>query len=142
MTEPQIPPAVTGYLERFGVLVPGLIPGLPAAAAGAALARLILVLVPFWVWMRWTNQLSGIPFYTTPQGRGVIEEDHRLSFLGARNQAWKEADVVLIVGTRMNFIIGFGQAPRWAEADVEATRERARDAAIAPPNTRFMVNSG
>ena len=25
-------------------------------------------------------ELSGIPFYTTPQGRGVIEEDHKLSF--------------------------------------------------------------
>jgi acetolactate synthase-1/2/3 large subunit len=60
-------------------------------------------------------ELSGIPFYTTPQGRGVIPEDHPLSFLGARNQAWKEADVVLIVGTRLNFIIGFGLPPRWAE---------------------------
>ena len=59
-------------------------------------------------------ELSGIPFYTTPQGRGVIAEDHPLSFLGARNQAWKEADVVLIVGTRMNFIIGFGLPPRFA----------------------------
>ena len=55
-------------------------------------------------------ELSGIPFYTTPQGRGVIEEDHKLSFLGARNQAWKEADVVLFVGTRLNFIVGFGLA--------------------------------
>lgn len=60
-------------------------------------------------------ELSGIPFYTTPQGRGVIAEDHPLSFLGARNQAWKEADVVLVVGTRLNFIIGFGLPPRWAE---------------------------
>ncbi len=60
-------------------------------------------------------ELAGIPFYTTPQGRGVIEEDHELSFLGARNQAWKEADVVLVVGTRLNFIVGFGLPPRWAE---------------------------
>jgi thiamine pyrophosphate-dependent acetolactate synthase large subunit-like protein len=84
-------------------------------------------------------ELSGIPFYTTPQGRGVIEEDHRLSFLGARNQAWKEADVVLIVGTRMNFIIGFGQAPRWAEdvkiiqvdiSDEEIGRNRPVDVGI------------
>jgi acetolactate synthase-1/2/3 large subunit len=84
-------------------------------------------------------ELSGIPFYTTPQGRGVIEEDHRLSFLGARNQAWKEADVVLVVGTRMNFIIGFGQAPRWAEdvkiiqvdiSDEEIGRNRPVDVGI------------
>ena len=57
--------------------------------------------------------LTQIPFYTTPQGRGVIPEDHPLSFLGARNQAWKEADAVLIIGTRLNFIVGFGLPPRW-----------------------------
>jgi acetolactate synthase-1/2/3 large subunit len=83
--------------------------------------------------------LSGIPFYTTPQGRGVIPEDHALSFLGARNQAWKEADVVLIVGTRLNFIIGFGLPPRWAEdvkiiqvdiSDEEIGRNRPVDIGI------------
>ncbi|MGH7932762.1 MAG: thiamine pyrophosphate-binding protein [Candidatus Binataceae bacterium] len=83
--------------------------------------------------------LSGIPFYTTPQGRGVIPEDHPLSFLGARNQAWKEADVVLVVGTRFNFIIGFGQPPRWSEnakfiqvdiSDEEIGRNRPIDIGI------------
>jgi len=59
--------------------------------------------------------LTGIPFYTTPQGRGVIPEDHPLSFLGARSKAFKEADVVLVVGTRLNFVVGFGLPPRWAE---------------------------
>jgi acetolactate synthase-1/2/3 large subunit len=62
--------------------------------------------------------LTGIPFYTTPQGRGVIPEDHPLSFLGARSQAFREADVVLVIGTRLNFIVGFGLPPRWA-ADVK-----------------------
>jgi hypothetical protein len=51
------------YLFALLVLIPGLIPGLPPAAAGAALARLLLVLVPFWVWMGWTRELAGIPFY-------------------------------------------------------------------------------
>jgi thiamine pyrophosphate-dependent acetolactate synthase large subunit-like protein len=82
---------------------------------------------------------SGIPFYTTPQGRGVIAEDHPLSFLGARNQAWKEADVVLIIGTRVNFIIGFGLPPRFAEnvkiiqvdiSDEEIGRNRPVDVGI------------
>src|SRR5713226_6669899 len=58
-------------------------------------------------------ELTGIPFFTTPQGRGVIPEDHKLAFLSARNQAWKECDVLLLLGTRLNFIIGFGMPPRW-----------------------------
>jgi len=59
-------------------------------------------------------ELTGIPFYTTPQGRGVIPEDHMLCFPGARNTAFREADVVLVVGTRFNFIVSYGMPPRWA----------------------------
>jgi thiamine pyrophosphate-dependent acetolactate synthase large subunit-like protein len=59
-------------------------------------------------------ELTGIPFYTTPQGRGVIPEDHPLCFLSARNMAFREADVVLVVGTRFNFIVSYGMPPRWA----------------------------
>ncbi len=55
-----------------------------------------------------------IPFFTTPQGRGVIPEDHELSFIAARGQAFREADVALVVGTRFNFIISFGAPPRFA----------------------------
>jgi thiamine pyrophosphate-dependent acetolactate synthase large subunit-like protein len=59
--------------------------------------------------------LTGIPFFTTPQGRGVIPEDHPLCFLGARSKAFREADVVLVVGTRLNFIVGYGLPPRWSK---------------------------
>ncbi len=62
-----------------------------------------------------------IPFYTTPQGRGVVPEDHELCFLGARSKAWNEADVALVVGTRLNFIVGNGHPPRWAP-DVKVIR--------------------
>jgi thiamine pyrophosphate-dependent acetolactate synthase large subunit-like protein len=58
--------------------------------------------------------LSGIPFFTTPQGRGVINEDHELALLGARSLAFREADFALSLGTRSNFIIGFLKPPRWA----------------------------
>ena len=54
-----------------------------------------------------------IPFFTTPLARGVVPEDHELCFLGARSQAFREADVALVVGTRFNFVIGFGRAPRF-----------------------------
>ena len=59
-------------------------------------------------------ETTGIPFWTTPQGRGAIPEDHELCFLGARSMAFSEADVALVVGTRLNFVIGSGRPPRWA----------------------------
>ena len=55
-----------------------------------------------------------IPFFTTPQGRGVVPEDHELAFLGARGQAFREADAILTVGTRFNFIVSFGHPPRFS----------------------------
>ena len=58
--------------------------------------------------------LTGVPFYTTPQGRGVISEDHELALLGARTMAFREADFALSLGTRSNFIIGHLTPPRWA----------------------------
>jgi acetolactate synthase-1/2/3 large subunit len=57
---------------------------------------------------------TGIPFYTTPISRGTVAEDHELAFLNARAKAFAEADVLLAVGTRFNYVIQFGRAPRFA----------------------------
>ncbi|HEY7742050.1 MAG TPA: thiamine pyrophosphate-binding protein [Burkholderiales bacterium] len=72
------------------------------------------------IWSQaWTElqsfvEKSGIPFYTTPQGRGVLPDDHPLSFLTMRSSAFKDADLILIIGTRMNYIIGHAAPPRFA----------------------------
>jgi thiamine pyrophosphate-dependent acetolactate synthase large subunit-like protein len=58
-------------------------------------------------------EASGIPFYTTPQSRGVIPEDHDYCYLTARSTAFREADVILVLGTRMNYIIGHAAPPRF-----------------------------
>jgi thiamine pyrophosphate-dependent acetolactate synthase large subunit-like protein len=63
----------------------------------------------------------GIPFYTTPQGRGVIAEDHPCCFPSARSMAFAEADLILVVGTRMNYIINHLAAPRF-NADAVVAR--------------------
>ena len=57
---------------------------------------------------------TGIPFYTTPQGRGVIPEDHPYCYAQARSTAFKEADFVLVVGTRLNYVISHGKPPRFS----------------------------
>jgi thiamine pyrophosphate-dependent acetolactate synthase large subunit-like protein len=58
---------------------------------------------------------SGIPFYTTPQGRGVIPEDDPHFFGHARSTAFKEADCVLVIGTRLNYVFAQGKSPRFSE---------------------------
>lgn len=60
-------------------------------------------------------ETAGIPFYTTPQGRGAIPEDHKYCYLSARATAFRDADLVLILGTRMNYMIGHAAPPRFAE---------------------------
>lgn len=58
-------------------------------------------------------ETTGIPLYTTPQGRGVVPEDHEYIFPNARSAALKQADVVLVAGTRLNYVFGYGRAPRF-----------------------------
>lgn len=66
-------------------------------------------------------EASGIPFYTTPQGRGVVPEDHALCFSTARSTALKEADLLLVVGTRVNYVFAHMQPPRF-NADAKLIR--------------------
>ncbi len=60
-------------------------------------------------------EATGIPFYTTPQGRGVIGEDHEFFYGHARSQAYREADLVLVIGTRLNYVFAHGQPPRFGD---------------------------
>ena len=53
--------------------------------------------------------ITNIPFYTAPMSRGLIPEDHAVSFQGARSTAMRESDVILVVGTRMNWMMNYGQ---------------------------------
>ncbi len=59
-------------------------------------------------------EATGIPFYTTPQGRGSIADDHPLTFGGARGTAFKEADAVLVLGTRANSMLFNFRPPRFS----------------------------
>ena len=71
------------------------------------------------IWSRaWTEmqafvEAAGIPFYTTPQGRGVVPDDHLYSYLSMRSGAFKDADLIIVLGTRMNYIIGHASPPRF-----------------------------
>lgn len=56
---------------------------------------------------------TGIPLYSTPQGRGVVPEDDPNMYPNARSTAFREADLVLVVGTRLNYVFGQLRPPRF-----------------------------
>lgn len=66
-----------------------------------------------WDEMKEFVEAAGIPFYTTPQGRGVVPDDHPYSYMTMRSGAFRDADLIIVLGTRMNYIIGHASPPRF-----------------------------
>jgi 2-hydroxyacyl-CoA lyase 1 len=56
---------------------------------------------------------TGIPFVPTPMGKGIVADSSPHNFSAARSTALKEADVVLLLGARLNWILAFGLPPKW-----------------------------
>ncbi|HZU76480.1 MAG TPA: thiamine pyrophosphate-binding protein [Dehalococcoidia bacterium] len=51
----------------------------------------------------------GLPFVPSPMGRGFLPDDHPLCMAGARSAALRGADVVLVLGARLNWMFGMGR---------------------------------
>ena len=56
-----------------------------------------------------------LPYLATPMGKGVIPDDHPLSVGAARTFALQNADLVLLLGARLNWILHYGLPPRFAK---------------------------
>ncbi|CAR30607.1 putative indolepyruvate decarboxylase family protein [Lachancea thermotolerans CBS 6340] len=54
-----------------------------------------------------------LPFLSTPMAKGVVPDSHALNVSSARSLALKSADIVLVLGARLNWILHFGEAPKW-----------------------------
>ncbi|QDZ22180.1 2-hydroxyacyl-CoA lyase [Chloropicon primus] len=61
-------------------------------------------------------KLTGIPCLPSPMGKGLIPDAHDLCVGAARSKAMKECDVVLVLGTRLNWQWSFGEAPKWSKS--------------------------
>jgi thiamine pyrophosphate-dependent acetolactate synthase large subunit-like protein len=59
--------------------------------------------------LRQLVEVLGMPFLASPMGRGFIPDDHPLNFGGGRSAMMANADVILIVGSRLNWMFGFGR---------------------------------
>ena len=67
--------------------------------------------------VRWSEPLAelrgliegfGIPFITSPMGRGFLPDDHALCFNHARSLLQSKADAILLVGARLDWTFRFG----------------------------------
>ncbi|XP_014645213.1 PREDICTED: 2-hydroxyacyl-CoA lyase 1 isoform X2 [Ceratotherium simum simum] len=54
-----------------------------------------------------------LPFLPTPMGKGVIPDNHPNCVGAARSRALQFADVIVLFGARLNWILHFGLPPRY-----------------------------
>ncbi len=81
---------------------------------------------------------TGIPFQPMSMAKGLLPDTHPQSTAAARSLALKQADVVMLVGARLNWLLAHGQAPRWAadakfiQVDIDAAETDSNRQIAAP----------
>jgi len=58
---------------------------------------------------------SGIPFLPMSMAKGLLPDTHPLCAGAARSTVLKDADVVLLVGARLNWLLSHGKGKTWGE---------------------------
>ncbi len=81
---------------------------------------------------------TGIPYLPMSMAKGLLPDDHPQSAASARSLALARADVVMLVGARLNWLLGHGEAPEWSpdakfiQADIDATELDSNQPVAAP----------
>jgi oxalyl-CoA decarboxylase len=58
---------------------------------------------------------SGIPYLPMSMAKGLLPDDHPQSAGAARSLALKEADAVVLIGARLNWLLSHGKGKSWGE---------------------------
>src|SRR6266852_4644272 len=81
---------------------------------------------------------TGIPFQPMSMAKGLLPDDHPQSTAAARSYALAQADVVMLIGARLNWLLGHGQSPQWSptaqfvQLDIVPTEMDSNRAVAAP----------
>jgi oxalyl-CoA decarboxylase len=81
---------------------------------------------------------TGIPFLPMSMAKGLLPDDHPQSTAAARSYALAQADVVMLIGARLNWLLGHGESPQWSptaqfvQLDTAATEMDSNRAIAAP----------
>jgi oxalyl-CoA decarboxylase len=83
-------------------------------------------------------EATGLPFLPMSMAKGLLPDDHPQSAAKARSLALRRADVVMLVGARLNWLLGHGEAPQWnpvaqfIQVDIEPTELDSNQPIAAP----------
>jgi oxalyl-CoA decarboxylase len=81
---------------------------------------------------------SGIPFLPMSMAKGLLPDSHPQSAAAARSLAIARADAVLLIGARLNWLLGHGDSPQWSsdakfvQVDIAASEFDSNQPIAAP----------
>jgi oxalyl-CoA decarboxylase len=81
---------------------------------------------------------TGIPFQPMSMAKGLLPDDHPQSTAAARSYALANADVVMLIGARLNWLLAHGKSPPWSltaqfvQLDIMPTEIDSNRAIAAP----------
>ncbi|WP_107758472.1 oxalyl-CoA decarboxylase [Dickeya sp. Secpp 1600] len=58
---------------------------------------------------------TGIPYLPMSMAKGLLPDTHELSAAATRSYVLKEADVVLLIGARLNWLLSHGKGKTWGQ---------------------------
>ena len=83
-------------------------------------------------------EATGIPFLPMSMAKGLLPDAHPQSAAAARSLALARADVVMLVGARLNWLLSHGESPPWStdatfiQADIAASEFDSNRPIAAP----------
>jgi oxalyl-CoA decarboxylase len=104
--DPAQSPAPEAVERALGLLARAQRP-LIVLGKGAAYAQADNVIQKF-------VQTTGIPYLPMSMAKGLLPDAHPQSVAAARSLALARADVVMLVGARLNWLLGHGGSPPWS----------------------------
>jgi oxalyl-CoA decarboxylase len=83
-------------------------------------------------------EATGIPFLPMSMAKGLLPDDHPQSAAAARSLVLAQADVVMLIGARLNWLLAHGKGAQWSptaqfiQVDIEPTEIDSNRAIAAP----------
>jgi oxalyl-CoA decarboxylase len=83
-------------------------------------------------------EATGLPYLPMSMAKGLLPDHHPQSAAAARSLALRRADVVMLIGARLNWLLGHGEAPQWnpgaqfIQVDIEPTELDSNQPIAAP----------